>query len=135
MEEENKNLVKLMIAILSQAIIDAYIGSRYVKKKTIEWFSSDDYKIVTNLLKQHGIRPQNIFDLPCSWDDIPKKLSKDGELLYIKCKAVNYLEGANSYLLGREVVERRIKKLIKISTRKKKFRDFDAIQLVNLAMI
>ncbi len=129
MEEKNKSLVKLVIAILAQAVIDAYIGSRSVRKKSREWFRSDEFKVVINFLRQNGIKPQNLFDLPCSWDEI-KELSKRGEILYIKCKAVNYLEGTNE---NRHMLGTYGKGLIKVSTRKKKLKE--GLQLVNPSML
>lgn len=130
MEEENKSLVKIVIAILAQAVIDAYIGSRSMKKKSREWFRSDEFKVVANLLRQNGIKPQNLFDLPCSWDEIQELSTKRGEILYIKCKAVNYLEGTNEnrYMLGTADG----KGLIKVSTRKKLK---EGLQLVNPSML
>jgi|GEM_PF-6070834 len=134
MEEKDKNLIKLACAILAQAVIDTYLGSRNIRKKAVEWFHGDGFLTIANILKQSGIKPQDMFDLQCSWGDIPALLSKRGELLYVKCKAVNYLEGTeqNKYVLGR-VRGKGKRNLMKISTRKKKHES--AIQLVSDFML
>lgn len=122
----DKDLTKLMVAILAQAIIDAYMGSRSVKKKALSWFKSEDFKIVTNILRQNGVRPRNIFGIPCSWDAIPET---SVERLYFKCKAIDYLEeNANRYLLG--TVDGKV--LTKVSKRKKNYK---GLQLANPSML
>lgn len=136
--EEKKDLVKLAIVILSQAVIDAYLGSRSIKKKTMEWFAGEDYHIIARILMQNGVRVENIFDLPYSWGDIPNLISKRAELLYVRCKAVNYLEDTNEnkYLLGKAIAESSSNKnLIKVSTRKKKYKGIKGLQMVNSSLL
>lgn len=110
--------LKLCIAILAQAIIDAYMGKGRAKKSAQEWFKNSGYNTVVKILKSGNIRFKNIFDLPSyTWGDIPYLVSKNPFLVYYKCKPVDYLEGIKGdgilFSKGTKVVKSSKKKLYK----------------------
>ncbi|MBE0427681.1 MAG: hypothetical protein IBX72_13695 [Nitrospirae bacterium] len=101
----NIDEIKLSVAILAQAVIDAYIGNGRTKRSALDWFQNGGYSSVVEILKSSNIRFKNIFNLPLNiWGDIPDMILKNPFLVYYKCKPVEYLEGIknNSGILLRE---------------------------------
>jgi hypothetical protein len=90
----NVDEIKLSVAILAQAVIDAYLGKGRIKRSALDWFQNGGYNFIVEILKRGNIRFKNIFNLPSNiWGDIPDMILKNPFLVYYKCKPVDYLEG------------------------------------------